>query len=207
LNLEEVKQFLDDNKDSDEVKAYVKELKTVSKEDVEGFLDTDEGKKLLQPKLDQNFTKGLATWKEKNLDKLVEDKYQEKHPSETEEQKRLRTLEQELEKERKARTRESIKNKAISVANEKKLPTGMIDYLIGEDEETTLSNLQKYEETVNDVATKAAEGKIKGRSPNPNPKPPVTQKNPWKPGEINLTEQARILKEDPQLAEKFKSNA
>jgi hypothetical protein len=33
------------------------------------------------------------------------------------------------------------------------------------------------------------------------------QKNPFKPGEINLTEQGRILREDPELAEKLKSQA
>ena len=40
---------------------------------VESFLNTDEGKKMLQPKLDTNFAKGLDTWQKNNLDKIKKD--------------------------------------------------------------------------------------------------------------------------------------
>jgi len=37
--------------------------------------------------------------------------------------------------------------------------------------------------------------------------PPAVKNNPWKKESLNLTEQGRILKEDPKLAERLKSEA
>ena len=77
MNLEEVKQFLDANKENEDVKAYLEELSAVSADKVKGFLETDEGQKLIRPKLDQHFTKSLETWKANNLDELVDTKVKE----------------------------------------------------------------------------------------------------------------------------------
>ncbi|WP_129600458.1 phage scaffolding protein [Anaerophilus nitritogenes] len=45
---------------------------------------------------------------------------------------------------------------------------------------------------------------LKGRDPNPsNPVDPEYKNNPWKKETFNLTEQGRILKENPELAQKL----
>ena len=46
--------------------------KFVNAETVEAFLETDEGRRLLQPRLDKYFTKGLKTWQDNNLEKEVQ---------------------------------------------------------------------------------------------------------------------------------------
>ena len=50
---------------------------------------------------------------------------------------------------------------------------------------------------------------LKGREPNENTDPvdPQYKNNPWKKETFNLTEQAKIFKEDPVLAEKLKAAA
>ncbi len=48
---------------------------------------------------------------------------------------------------------------------------------------------------------------LKGREPHPDNTPPPPQKNPWKKDQINLTEQGRILRDDPELAERLKAAA
>jgi len=161
MTLEEVKKFLEDNKDKEDVKAFVGELSDVSADKVKGFLETEEGKRLLQPRLDQNFTKGLETWKANNLEKLIEDEVKKRNPEETPEQKELRKLRQEIEDERKARNRETLVNKALKIADEKSLPKGVIDYFVGDDEEKTVSNLGKLEEEFNAAVTRAVEAKFK----------------------------------------------
>lgn len=60
MNIEEIKQFLEQNKENEEVKAFVGELSAVSVDKVKGFLETEEGNKFLQPRLDQHFTKGKS---------------------------------------------------------------------------------------------------------------------------------------------------
>ncbi|MEB3127530.1 DUF4355 domain-containing protein [Bacillus paralicheniformis] len=161
MNLEEVKQFLNDNKENEDVKAYLEELSAVSADKVKGFLETDEGQKLIRPKLDQHFTKSLETWKANNLDELVDTKVKELYPEETEEQKRIRKLEQELEKQQREAKREKLMNTAISYASEKGLPTDLVAYFLGDDEETTKSNLGTLEEKFSAFVNKAVEDKFR----------------------------------------------
>lgn len=161
MDLEQVKQFLNENKEDEQVQAYLNELSAPTREQVEGFLDTDEGKKVLQPRLDQNFTKGLNSWKENNLSKLVDDKVKELYPEETEEQRRIRSLEQDLENQRKEYQREKLMNKAVSHASEQGLPTEVVSYFIGEDEDSTMKNLETFKETYDKAVQNAVEGKFK----------------------------------------------
>ncbi|WMW42114.1 DUF4355 domain-containing protein [Bacillus subtilis] len=158
--LDEVKKFLEENKENKEVKAFVGELSAVSADKVEGFLETDEGKRLIQPRLDSHFTKGLETWKANNLDALVDAKVKELYPEETEEQKRIRKLEKELEDQKTAAQREKLLNKAVSYASEKQLPADVVEFFIGEDEEATMKNLGAFEEKYNAALQKAIESKF-----------------------------------------------
>ncbi|MDQ4709408.1 DUF4355 domain-containing protein [Bacillus subtilis] len=158
--LEAVKKFLEENKENEEVKAFVGELSAVSADKVEGFLETDEGKRLIQPRLDSHFTKGLETWKANNLEALVDAKVKELYPEETEEQKRIRKLEKELEDQRTAAQREKLLNKAVSYASEKQLPADVVEFFIGEDEESTMKNLGAFEEKYNAALQKAIESKF-----------------------------------------------
>ncbi|MDA7028461.1 DUF4355 domain-containing protein [Bacillus sp. CLL-7-23] len=161
MTLEEIKKFFAENKDQDDVKAYLGEISAVSADKVKGFLETDEGKQLIQPKLDQYFSKSLETWKANNLDSLVDAKVKELYPEETEEQKRIRKLEQELENQRKESQREKLMNKAVSYASEKGLPTDLVAYFLGDDEDTTMNNLGKLEEKYNAAVQKAIDEKFK----------------------------------------------
>ncbi|MFA1821164.1 DUF4355 domain-containing protein [Virgibacillus oceani] len=185
MKLEDVKKFLEENKDDKEVSAYLGELSAVSAEKVEGFLDTAEGKKLLQPRLDQNFTKGLTTWKENNLDQLIEEEVKKRNPEETPEQKELAALRKQFEDEKKARNRESLKNKALTVADEKKLPKGILDYFIADDEENTMTNLSKLEEAYNESVKSAVDAKFKENGTDFN------KGGNNKPAAINISELAK----------------
>ncbi|PJH91860.1 DUF4355 domain-containing protein [Bacillus sp. SN1] len=158
--LEEVKKFLEENKENEEVKAFVGELSAVSADKVEGFLETDEGKRFIQPRLDSHFTKSLDTWKANNLDALVDAKVKELYPEETEEQKRIRKLEKELKDQKTAAQREKLLNKAVSYASEKQLPADVVEFFLGEDEESTMKNLGAFEEKYNAALQKAIESKF-----------------------------------------------
>ena len=169
MKLEDIKKFFAENKDQEDVKAYLGELSAVSEDKVKGFLDTEEGKRLLQPRLDSHFTRGLDTWKQNNLDKLIEEEVKKRNPQKTPEQIELENLRKEIENERKARNRETLVNKALKVADEKALPKGIIDFFIADDEENTLTNLTKLEEEYSKAVQSAVDSKFKehGREFNP----------------------------------------
>ena len=208
MTLEELKKFLEENKDNQEVQNYLRGL-IMTPEGVNAFLDTEAGRKLLQPKLDQHFTKGLETWKEKTLPTLLEEEIKKRFPAETEEQKRLRKLEEELAKERQARVKSELINKATTLATQKGLPVELVAYFVGQDEESTTNNLTALENIWQQHLQKAVEEKFKesGRTPNPGGGGGSGQINPWKKETFNLTEQGRLLRENPELARQLMAQA
>ena len=167
MKVEDVKKFFDENKEDEAVNGYLEELSAVSADKVEGFLKTYEGKKLLQPILDKNFNKGLETWKTNNLENLVDDEVKKRNPDKTPEQLEIEKLKKEIESEKNARTRETLVNKALKVAKEKGLPDGIVDFFVGADEESTLSNLSNLEEVFNSAVTQAVDLKFKESGRNP----------------------------------------
>lgn len=161
MNIEEVKSFFEEHKDDKEVKDYLKGLKTVSVDDVKGFLDTEEGKRFIQPELDRYHSKGLESWKEKNLEDLIEQEVRKRNPEQSEEQKRISALEQELEKRDAEAKREKLRSNALGKAQELNLPTSLIDRFLGDSDEDTEQNLKALKETFDKYVQKGVESKFK----------------------------------------------
>jgi hypothetical protein len=124
-------------------------------------LDTDDGKRLIQPRLDSYFTKGLETWKQNNLESLIDEEVKKRYPEKTPEQIEIEKLRKQIEDAEKARNRETLVNKALKVAKEKNLPDGVIDFFIGDDEKTTKANLAKFEEVYSKGVQAAIDEKFK----------------------------------------------
>ncbi|HHC8810594.1 TPA: DUF4355 domain-containing protein [Staphylococcus aureus] len=161
MNIEEVKSFFEEHKDDKEVKDYLKGLKTVSVDDVKGFLDTEEGKRFIQPELDRYHSKGLESWKEKNLEDLIEQEVRKRNPEQSEEQKRISALEQELEKRDAEAKREKLRSNALGKAQELNLPTSLVDRFLGDSDEDTEQNLKDLKETFDKYVQKGVESKFK----------------------------------------------
>lgn len=129
----------------------------------------DEAKKWLQSLTDSRVTEAIKTYEKKTLPKKLEEEIAKRYPPETPEQKQLRELQQKLEQIEQEKIRESLRNKALSVATEKQLPTKLIDFFVGQDEETTLKNLSVFEEVFASAVQQAVEARFKeaGRQPQP----------------------------------------
>ncbi|CAC5988803.1 TPA: DUF4355 domain-containing protein [Staphylococcus aureus] len=161
MNIEEVKSFFEEHKDDKEVKDYLNGLKTVSVDDVKGFLDTEEGKRFIQPELDRYHSKGLESWKEKNLENLIEQEVQKRNPEQSEEQKRISALEKELEKRDAEAKREKLRSNALGKAQQLNLPTSLVDRFLGDSDEDTEQNLKALKETFDKYVQEGVESKFK----------------------------------------------
>ena len=161
MNIEEVKSFFEEHKDDKEVKDYLNGLKTVSVDDVKGFLDTEEGKRFIQPELDRYHSKGSESWKEKNLEDLIEQEVRKRNPEQSEEQKRISALEQELEKRDAEAKREKLRSNALGKAQELNLPTSLVDRFLGDSDEDTEQNLKALKETFDKYVQEGVESKFK----------------------------------------------
>ena len=162
MTIEELKKYVEENKDNEELKAYLKGLTSV--DGVQEFLTkNEEGRKWLDSERDKHLAKGLDTWKNNNLQKEIDKKILELYPEETPEKKQLRELNVKIEKMESEKQREVLKNKALTIAAEKKLPINkVIDLLIAEDEESTVSNIGKFEEIFGSSVQAAVEERLKG---------------------------------------------
>lgn len=144
MDLQEVKTYLETNSQDAAVVEYLSELKKPTAEVVNSYLDSQEGVKLLQPRLDSHFSKGLQTWKDNNLTKLIDEEVAKRNPGETPEQKEIRELKAQLEQDKAERLKEKLTNVAMKKADELGLPLDLVQHFIGADEDSTNSNLENF---------------------------------------------------------------
>ena len=140
-NFDEVKAYFDTNKDTEEIKNYIGGLNPVTTDRVGAFLNTEDGKKLLQPKLDVYHSKSLKSWQENNLEALVSAKVKELHPDADPKDTALNKLQAQLDKMQGDSARKDLTNKTLKQFQEAKLPSELVDFMIGKDEEETTKNV------------------------------------------------------------------
>ena len=168
MNIEEVKNFINDNKESEEVKTYLQDLNKVNVEGIEKYVTEDEeGKKWFDSVKDKHFNKALETWKTNNLTKLIDDKVKKKFPSKDEKDIEVENLKVEIEKMKQEKLHEALTSKAIKIASDKNLPLNLVDFFIAQDEEATVNNLKVLEESFNKAVQKAVEKRLKNEGYNP----------------------------------------
>ncbi|MBA4507937.1 DUF4355 domain-containing protein [Clostridium sporogenes] len=153
---------------------------------------------------DQHLNKGLETWKQNNLQSLIDEKIKKLYPEDDPKDLELKKLQQEMENMKKEKIKEQLTNKALKIANEKGLPTDLVDYFIGQDEETTNKNLETLEKVFTNKLETTVKERLKDNSYTP-PSGGAGVDNPWSKEHFNLTKQAQILKENPELAAQLKS--
>lgn len=111
----------------------------------EKFVELLKAKPDLRRIHDARVSKGIESYSEKTLPKLLSEKYAAEHPEETDEQKRIKALEISFEQANARAIKAELTNKAIQYATEKKLPLGIVNLAVTGDEETTLGNLSLLE--------------------------------------------------------------
>lgn len=168
MELKDVQAWLETNKDKEEVKNYMQGLSKITLDGIENFASTDEGKKWLSKHNDSFFSKSLETWKKNNLDEEVAKLYKQKHPDADPKDTALKELQAKIEKMEQEGKRKELTNKALKVATEKKLPVDIIDYFIGDSEENTTQNLDKFAKVFETQVNALVEEKIKSGYKPPN---------------------------------------
>lgn len=139
MTITEVKQFLRDNADKEDVKAFMAEFKVVSPEQKEEVIDTYKKSVEFRSEVDKAVTRGINTYSEKTVPTLVEkavkDKETEletkynppKNAAEEAIRKQLEAVQAELTETRNKTIREAIKNAKQSMLSEMGLPVELAD--------------------------------------------------------------------------------
>jgi len=159
-NLDEVKSYFETNKDNEEVKGYMKGF--ISLDGVKHFLESnDEGKKYFHSYADSKVTKGIETFKQNNLTKLVQDEIIKMNPQLDPKDIKLQELQNKFEALEREKVKETLTNKALKVATEKKLPFDLVNYFLGQDEESTLNNLSALDKSLQAYSQSVRESILK----------------------------------------------
>lgn len=162
MEFKELTAELEKFKDTEDFNNYVGGFITPDR--VTKYLETDSGKQIVRPLIDSNFSKGLETWKQNNLSKLVEEEYKKKFPDADPKDTELAKLKAEFESMKREAARKDLANKALKISTEKGLPVELIDFLIGEDEDATNANLSTFEKVFNSKLSAGIEAKLKDKS-------------------------------------------
>ncbi|GEM_PF-2502814 len=164
----------------------------------------------LKSAFDKKVDETVKKWSETNFDKMYQERHAKEHPETDPAMQKVRELEAKYQDSEKARRRERLMLAAMTKAKELKLPdevTVILDRLVGEDEETTFSNLSKLE-FIPKAIQKGIEDVVKGKFRSEPPKGGTTfTSNPWKKETFNLTKQGELLKTDQATAERLMAEA
>ena len=160
--VEEIKAMVD------EPKADLINKENLTLEELKNIINGNEGfKAWLSSEKDRHFSTSLNTWKENNLSKEVEKEISKRYPAETEEQKKLRDLELKLQSMEQESKMKEIKANTMRVINDKKLDSEILDFVLSETEEVTISKIDKLESLIDRLATQRVEEKYKQANTTP----------------------------------------
>lgn len=165
IDLEQLKTLVE----AGDTSAIEKHIKTevLEKGDIKAAAETNPlVKSELDSLNDQHHVKALNTWKENNLNALIEEEVKKRNPDETPEQKRIRELEEKLEKQEKESARAALREKAIKHATEKgydaKFATKYVDRFLADDETSTQAVLDEFKSDFDAFVQAQVEEKLKG---------------------------------------------
>jgi len=213
--MEDEAEVIDILKEHEEIKSLAKDfdVNNITLEDFKKILqDNNTIKGYYQSTLDSGVGKGVSSFEknftENKLPKIIEDELKKKsNEGKTPEQIRLLELEKKLETMEKEKTKAELMAKYTKTLNEKKLPSELVNFIIADNEEVINENIGKFENMFKSTVDSLVQEKLKGGEYVPPKGETTTLKNPFSKEHFNLTEQARILKENPALASTLKASA
>jgi len=163
-------------------------------------LTMEEVRKLIQSETDKVRTEYSKRLKEAQAEaeRLAKEKMSEEEKAEFERQK----LQRELEEKERALLERELNLLAVDLLTEAKMPLEFKEFVVGVDEETTKAKATTLKNLWNTALEQAVKERFKekGRDPYDTSGSGDTVKNPWSKEHFNLTEQARLLRENPELA-------
>lgn len=166
----ELLKDIEDDKDVIETLQGIEELKRpLSLEEFKNQLETNkEIKAYYQSSLDSGIGKGVASFKEKTLPKILEEEIKKaNNKNKTPEQLKIEELEQKLAQIEKDKTRAEMSSKYSRVLNEKGLSSDLLEFILGADDETTEKNIETLSNIINSNVSEKVKAKITDNPPIP----------------------------------------
>lgn len=160
ITIDDVKQFFKDNADNPDLQVFVKELvpeKPLTTDLVQQYLSTAEGKALIQPLMDKRVTDALETFKKKTFESEVNARVAaemlKRNPEETQEQKRIRELEESMKRSAEERAIEKLQGQIKDLAFKEQVPPDFIADIPFSSPEQAALYIRRFKQQIEDAKT------------------------------------------------------
>ena len=168
-------------------------------------INTDkEFKSFIDSEKDKYNAKALETWKANNLQKLIDEKIKERYPDEDPKDSELAKLRTEMESMKKETLKKELTNKALKKMTDEGLPTDLVDFLVGADEDSTVKNIDLFKEKFTSKLETTVKERLKDNSYTPPSGGSPTGSNPYAKETFNLTKQMELEMNNPEQAKLLK---
>lgn len=132
-------------------------------------LEEAEFKSFMDSEKDKHSAKAIATaldnFKKKDMQKLIDAEVLKRTgDNETPEQKKIRELEEQFANLQKEKAKSEMISKYKDVLTEKHIPTNLIDFLLGEDDDLTNANINLFENSMKEYIDNKVNDRIKDSS-------------------------------------------
>ena len=105
--------------------------------------------------------KGIESWKEKNLNNLIETEINKRYPQKSEAELQFEEQQKQLEQIQAEKQQLQLQIKYQNLMAENKLPLEILDFVAGKDIQTTISNIERFKKLVEDMVEKHSREIIK----------------------------------------------
>ena len=169
----ELLDLLKDIDDDKEILEVLQKIEGVQKaytlEDFKKQLSENaEVKAYYQSSLDSGIGKGVASFKEKTLPKIIEEEIKKaSNKNKSPEELRIEELENKLAQIEKDKIRAEMSSKYTKILSEKGLSGDLLDFILGADEETTNKNIDTLTNIINNSVSEKVKTKITENPPIP----------------------------------------
>lgn len=95
--------------------------------------------------------KGIESWKEKNLQEIIENEINKRYPQKTESEIKFEEQQKALEKAQEEKRQLELQIKYQELMVENKLPMELLNYIAGKDVESTITNIENFKNILDDM--------------------------------------------------------
>lgn len=157
-------------------------------------------------KLDKALKTARAKWEEEFKAKLEEEKREAERLAKLSEKERkeeeLRKREENIERRLRELERKELRADAAADLTEKGLPVSFVDFILAENAEKTLENINTFKKAFDEAVAEKVKEALAGTPPKKEPNNNAF-KNPFNAEYFNLTAQGKLIREKPELAKQL----
>lgn len=124
--------------------------------EIKGYYDS-----VVDKTVSKRLDKSIESWKEKNLNNLIEEEINKRYPQKTEAEIKLEEINSALEKANKEKQQLELKMQYQELLIKSNIPVEMVNFLAGKDTEETIKNIETFKDLMVQYIDGAVENRMK----------------------------------------------